>query len=128
MINWPSSRDQVGQKELPRYNNVILILVIHVAVFNSLRTRLFFRQDSPQRAKKSYAIFQNIIEQLLTLLSKLPHIIHHHKALAFYSFICRIAKKSPYYQKVLFLPKIVFFTLDQKLAKPYFSFFSSASL
>jgi hypothetical protein len=26
------------------------------------------------------------------------------------------------------LPKIVFFTLDQKLAKPYFSFFSSASL
>jgi hypothetical protein len=79
--------------------------------------RLFFRRDSPQRAKK--AIFEknyltnNICQNYLTLyiiLKLLPS-----------SFICHIAIENPsIIQKVLFSPKFVFFTLDQELAEPYF--------
>jgi hypothetical protein len=92
---------------------------LHVAdQFNSLMPCLFFRRGSPQRARKNY-LTANICQNYLTLdiILKLYIILK----LLPSSFICRIAIQNPsIIQKVLFSPKILFFTLDRELAEPYF--------
>jgi hypothetical protein len=77
-----------------------------------------FLSRQPAACKK--AIFQknyltaNICQNYLTIYIILKLLTS--------SFICRIAIQNPsIIQKVLFSPKIVFFSLDQELAEAYFS-------